>query len=806
MRRPWILALLLATAAASHGPCLADDAGASRGVEFFERKIRPVLVGRCYECHSAGAGKAKGGLRLDTREATRAGGDSGPAVVPGRADESPLVEAIRYELLEMPPDGKLADAVVADFEAWVNMGAPDPRDGPSAAPAEPAGIEPVAAGDLWSLRPIANPQVPPVHDLDWPRGPIDRFLLARLEREGLAPVADAGPERLLRRVSFDLVGLPPTPEQIQRFVADPSPIAFERLVDELLASLHFGERWGRHWLDIARYAESNGNAWNMTLPHAWRYRDYVIRSLNEDKPYDQFVVEQIAGDLLPAASRDRRDEQLIATGYLALGSKPFVDGETDETAVRPDWVDEQLDVVGKGLLGLTVACARCHDHKFDPIPQRDYYALAGIFFSTDLRCGPTVGKPPVWKQERIFDNAALALAPPEIVDEVRGAAEAFETLRDKLDKATKARKTAEGDEAAALEVEEAHLKTAMEQIKARTPAIAYAFGVQDAGHPGPARVRIRGVWDQLGAEVPRGFPSAVAPDDAPTIPPDASGRLELARWIVRADNPLASRVAVNRAWQHLFGRGIVETVDNFGTNGARPSHPELLDFLAHRFVHEQGWSLKSLIREIVTSRAYRLGAWHAPEAYAADPQARLLWRVPPRRLDAEALRDAILQVGGLLDPSPAQGSAVATLGYDHLNPKTVRTIHESGQAARRSVYLAALRGQDTDDLLKVFDFPDPGLVAGRREATTVPSQALYLLNSPLVREAADGLADRLLAGDDDDEARIARAYRIVLGREPNQAETRRGLRALGAFEGGDHERWSAYGQALLMSTEFRFLY
>ena len=692
-------------------PAWGDEAA---GIEFFEGKIRPVLVEHCYRCHATESEAIKGGLRLDDREAIRAGGDSGPAVVPGSVDESVLLEAIRYDgLYEMPPAGKLPDRVVADFEAWIAMGAPDPREA-AGKPSLAEGIDFEAARQSWAFRTPRGQAPPEVDRADWVRRPIDAFVLAGLEAEGLTPNPEADRLTLIRRVSFDLTGLPPSPEEVEAFVDDPAPDAYERLVETRLASPHYGERWARMWLDVARYGEDQahivGNDSSLTYPNAYLYRDWVIRALNLDMPYDRFLTLQLAADLVePESDADR-----AALGFVGLGPKYY---RRNSPEVMADEWEDRVDVVGRGLLGLTVACARCHDHKFDPIGDEDYYALAGVFASTEM-----FNRPLGADREAKEDGQA------------KKPAEALHVIRD-----TK---------------------------------------------PTDLNLFIRGNVNAKGPIVPRRFLEVLS-EGAPEPFGDAeSGRKALAGAIADRANPLTARVLVNRVWALDFGRPIVGTPSNFGILGEPPTHPDLLDDLAVRFM-ESGWSLKWLQREIVTSAAYRQSSRIDPTVAESDPANRLLGRMNRRRLGIEAWRDAILAAAGRLD---------STVGGPSIDPA-------DPEAGRRTIYAAVSRLQ-LNAMLALFDFPDPNAHSERRAETTTPLQKLFVLNSPFMIGQADALAARLARSEDDDPARINLAYRLLFGRPPAEAEVRIGL----AYLGDDPEgRWPRYAQALLASNELLML-
>jgi hypothetical protein len=814
-------------------------------VEFFEKKIRPVLASNCYNCHSANT-NAKGGLRVDDRNGLLQGGGRGPAVVPGQPDKSLLLQAVRHThaKLKMPPKKELAPEQLADLARWIQDGAAWPAVEVPASLGKPSAKYARLRKEHWAWQPLQAADVPTVRDAAWPRSDVDRFLLARLEARGLSPVPDADRTTLIRRVTFDLTGLPPTPAQIEAFVKDRSPTAFARVVDRLLASPAFGERWGRHWLDVARYGESTGSARNLPYPHAWRYRDWVIDAINSDMPYDQFLREQLAGDLLPAPTQRDRDRQLVATGFLALGVRDV--NQRFKVRFIMDNVDEQIDTVSRAVLALTVSCARCHNHKFDPIPTTDYYALAGIFRSTDLCAG--VRNKMGGGGLDYYDTALLlhlGSAKPYIPDALPGAAE-------KIARAKKAVALARAEFQAlvgtpkgkSLGADGRPLQMAARQkmvrlqkeLLALTDPAAHgpvALGVRDAKSVADTEIRIRGEAEQLGPVVPRGFLSVLDVPDAPKVNPKQSGRLELAQWLTSAKNSLTPRVMVNRVWQHLFGEGLVRSVDNFGMNGDKPSHPELLDYLAARFVRD-GWSVKKLVRALVLNRAYQLSSSAGPtdnpqstirNPQSIDPGNRLVWRHSPRRLDAEEIRDAMLAAGGTLDPARPQGSPAQELQVIELpdnGPLAKRLLAEALKSRHRSVYLPLVRGL-TPRSLEVFDFAEQGMVTGSRDTTTVATQALYLLNDPFVEWQALALAERVLRSAADDAGRIALAYRLAVGRAATAREVARARAYLADYEATARaERpapseesepaveprtaaWTSFCHALLASAEFRYL-
>ncbi len=855
------------TTAANERPLTADE------TKFFEQKIRPVLADKCYKCHSAEAGKTKGGLALDTRDGARKGGDTGPAIVPGDTRKSVLLDAIHYtnKELQMPPEkegGKLSSSVIADIETWVKMGAPDPRDGAAVTAKKEWDYD--KAKQHWAWQPPKKAAPPAVKNASWPRTDIDRFILAALEVKDLAPVPDADKLTLVRRVYFDLIGLPPTFEEITAFLDDKSPEAFTKVVDKLLNSAQFGERWGRHWLDVARYAESSGKDVNVAFPHAWRYRDFVIASFNADKPYDRFVREQIAGDLIPSANDRQKAEQLVATGFLALGTKSVNDQNPKQFYL--DVADEQIDTVSQAILGTTIACARCHDHKFDPITQHEYYALAGIFTSTDTRFGtaegiqnrhatdlvelpknsgePTLGRTMTREEREKVEKRLTDLREQQreyFTDMVR-------------QKAGKGGNNDAGKQLTFLRVrtELGQLDVRLKQYDAQTgEEKALAMGVRDLPTSrldafggtmrrlgqgrfnvrppefsaiGDAALYTRGDVDKPAEKVPRAFPVALTHSTPPTIPKGTSGRRELAEWLTDSNNPLTARVYANRVWGWLFGQGIVTTPDNFGNMGSRPSNQALLDTLAVKLV-ENGWSTKKLIREIVLSRAYQLSTAYDEAAHTADPENTLVWRMSPRRLDAECIRDAMLAVSGELDLKPPLASVVARVGDQPIGgPRFFGGLGESQINAEerfRSVYLPVIRDL-VPDTLALFDFPEPSLVSGTRDTTSVPSQALYMLNSDFVRHQAQGFADRVLrwrpsaAAKDADtqfKERVDVAYWLVFTRPPNGNESKAAADFFGKFNalnGGNSPKaleqtrsspaaWTSFCRALLASAEFRYL-
>jgi Protein of unknown function (DUF1553)/Protein of unknown function (DUF1549)/Planctomycete cytochrome C len=708
---------------------------------FFEVNVRPVLVKNCFPCHTSAQ---SGGLRVDSREALLKGGRSGPAIVPGDAEHSLLIRAIQQEhaSLKMPPAGKLEEEEIAGLVQWITDGAKWPK-----------GAEPLPAYQLteaqktfWSFQPLTQPEPPKVNSSRWSGTAIDRFVYARLDAKGFVPALKAGKLVLIRRATYDLTGLPPTPAEIDAFLTDQSPQAFEKLVDRLLASPAYGERWGRHWLDIARYADTSGCNSDFPIPAAYRYRNWVIDAFNRDLPYDQFLREQIAGDLLPAATDEDRNRKIVATGYLAI-SRRFGSGN-DEFHLT---IDDAIDNIGKGMLGLTVSCARCHDHKFDPIPTRDYYALYGILKSTRFAFPGTE----LYPHEKDFvalgtpaQTAELQKHQQEIFD-IEKKYKELETLRNKGERP-----------AAEATLEMNAMQQQIAELLKLASKVDKAYAVSE-GTPGNARILRVGDPKSPGPEAPRAFLTVLGGEPLPKEE-QGSGRLELARWITSQSNPLVARVMVNRIWQHHFGKGIVATPSDFGFRGSPPTHPELLDYLAAKFV-ESGWSVKAMHRMIMLSEAYQMGSTLNPKAAGTDARNETLWRFDRRRLDAEEIRDAMLATSGALDPTPATAHPfppetdwhytqhkpfIATYGTDH-----------------RSVYLVQQRIRK-QPFLETFDGPDPNASIAARAQSTTGLQALFLMNDPFAFEQADKLAVRVGMAFQTDAERVSYAFRLLYGRKP----------------------------------------
>ncbi len=862
--------------------------------EFFEAKIRPVLVEKCYSCHSA-AKKQRGRLSLDTKAATLKGGDSGSSLVAGKPGASLILKALNHASpdLKMPPDGKLPAEIIANFERWIADGAFDPRDGSGD---KIKGIDVAQGRQFWSFKPPQMPAMPTVKNAAWSHSAIDRFVLAKLEAEGLAPVKLAGRRELIRRLTFDLIGLPPTPDEVQAFENDPSPEAYAKVVERVLQSPHYGERWGRRWLDVARYAEDQAHTFAVTPnTNAYRYRDWVIAALNSDMPYDQFIKMQIAADTIDMPDAERI-KNLPALGFFGLGAQYYKN--SDAAKATADELDDRVDTLTRGFLGLTVSCARCHDHKFDPIPQIDYYSLAGIFQSCKLANVPlapaevvkqyTEGQSKLKKvadeqksftkqekaahAENSVGTAAQAIvaawryqadnrgpkkmsmaefaaqeklstdelqrwvkflqaAPkssalescrvmfqsqPAMREQVETAAKDVQV---KLSEAVAAKKAGKlkKDQTELLKVflgEKGPLEPSDDELKTLLPAekkqkldqfaadmklvkTSYsqtpppvAHGLAE-GSPQNMKVFLRGNPAKLGDVAPRRFLQVLS-TDSPAFS-KGSGRLELADAIANRNNPLTARVIVNRLWQGHFGRGLVGTTSNFGELGERPSHPELLDYLACRLM-DQGWSLKAIHREIVLSTTYQLSSDDSAINSTKDAGNRWLWRHERARLDVESWRDAMLVVAGKLDP---------TLGGPTFDLNNTAVL-------RRTVY-AKISRHDLNATLRLFDFPDANITSERRSETTVPQQQLFAMNSPFVVETAKAFAVRLHSEAKDNDARIRRGFQLAFGRQPTSDELSVALGYLNEDDSLEQRaairltRWERFAQILLAGNEFAYV-
>lgn len=823
-------------------------------LELFEKKIRPALIEHCYECHAVDADDIGGGLLLDSQQGLLTGGDNGPAIVPGNAKSSLLIDAIEYQDLEMPPDEKLPPHVITDFKRWIAMGAADPRKQRTrtkTSPNERTESAETANKTLWSLDPITDPPLPSA-DSDWPQQALDHYVFAKLAAADLSPNPPANPRVMIRRLYFDLTGLPPSPAEVNDYASSPSQHKYEGIVDKLLADRAFGERWGRHWLDVVRYGESTGSSRDVLMLHAWRYRDYVIDALNADLPYDQFVTEQLAGDLMESDSHQQQRRRSIATGLLAIGSKSLNGGN-----LVYDMIDDQIDVTSKAILGLTVSCARCHDHKFDPIPTADYYSLAGIFLSTETRYGGGTNRP-----KNSADKAKVYLTLGDAVSQdIIDQRDAARKLHDRLQKqvASSRKRVASLTKDVPKPYQQNHekalpddlgtdtqkvirqLRTAARLLKERQSSLAdaksklgpepnYALGVFDKKKITNANILLRGEKGEPTDEVPRGFLSAIngsrhekdsrqkkptepkssnAPGHSFSIDETESGRRQLAAWMTGPHNPLTARVMVNRIWQHLMGQGIVETVDNFGVSGLPPSDKPLLDHLATRFAHTHAWSVKAMIREIVTSATYQQSSEATAASIAADPDNRHWWRVPRRRLEAEAMRDAMLSVSELLDLEPLAGSLVQQIGEGEVG-RNIDTTVLSQPMNHRSVYLPIIRGIIPEPL-KLFDFPEPSNPQGRRDSSTTPTQALYLMNSKFIRRVAVAFAEDLIDSPryTTTTQRVIEARLRCFGDDPSASQLARDRKfieeATADQDGNLRLAMQIYCQALIASAPFRFV-
>jgi cytochrome c553/mono/diheme cytochrome c family protein len=830
-----VLVLALGTRVAS-----AADSDAT-GLDFFEKKIRPVLVANCYQCHSASAKEVKGELRLDTKAGIRKGGETGPAVVPGKPSESLLIQALRHEDgMEMPPKQKLSDDIIADFTKWVQQGAVDPRESNVSTVGKKISL--AEARKFWSLQPPKVVAPAKATNAAWAKTEIDRYVIAGLEANKLAPVADADKRVLIRRLYYDLIGLPPTPEEIEAFANDKSPKATEALVDRLLAMPQFGERWGRHWLDVVRYGESTGKERNVPYNYAWRYRDYVFDAFAKNKPYDQFIREQVAGDLLPSSSPEQKNELITATGFLALSPRSLNERNPEQFAM--DVADEQIDVTTRAVMAISVACARCHDHKFDPIQQQDYYALAGIFRSTDVFAGVKRGNNKTGYEGDYIslvsagagkgseqDRRELARLDREISEAKIDLARAKETLKEELTpaqiKALKQKAKAaknnkrpnKPNQANPFQKEERRLAQLVEDRdalqKKLQPSGEPAMGVRESSKLMDCNINIRGEVNDLGDQVDRGFVRVLLYPGAPTINKTQSGRLQLANWLTNESNPLTARVMANRVWYHLFGRGLVETIDNFGAMGEMPTHPDLLDYLAVRFMQGK-WSTKQLIREIVLSRTYQMASDHSPVNYNVDPENKFVWRMSRKRLEAEAIRDAVLATSGKLKLERPHGSPVMKLTGGELG-RQVRGDELLKENEYRSCYLPLARGY-VPEFLNVFDMADPELVTGQRDVTTVATQALYMMNSPVVQELSTATAERVLKNEKlkDEGNRIDYAFQLTLGRRATADQIGAAQQFLKDFESSQAsgmkpeqrrlQAWTTFCHTLYASAEFRYVY
>lgn len=774
----------------------AEESFTQEQLDFFENRIRPILVEHCYECHSADSKSIQAKLRLDGREFAIQGGDSGAALVPSKPHESLLIAAVSWKGIEMPPDRKLKDEQITDLVRWVEMGVPWPGD-LSAGNSNNKSSEydwSKWRSEHWAFQSISTPEPPSLDDTSWCKSPIDYFVLSELEANGLQPSPSADPRTLIRRIRFDLVGLPPSIDEVLAFEeayrSNPNQ-AVSDYVEKLLASKHYAERWARHWLDVARYSDGFGGFLdNASYENAWRYRDWVTDAFDQDMPFGDFLRLQIAGDIVGDKS------SAIATGFLALGPNYISDGgDPDSTAqAKAETLSDRIDTLSQGLLGLTVACARCHDHKFDPIPQEDYYSLAGIFNNCATEDIPLVANEVV---EAFNQHQAMM----QMQEKMLGS------LRNELQKVSEANGAAElGSDEKKKELQTLidNGQAKLEELKKSAPPMfAKAHTLRDKASADMA-LAIRGNLLKPGPIAPRRFLRIIAGDDRVNFA-KGSGRLELAEAIADPANPLAARVFVNRVWMHHFGQALVRTPNNFGALGEKPSHPELLDWLARRLL--DSGSMKDLHRAILNSATYQMSSRQDSENYAKDGDNRWIWRMNPRRMDAEVWRDSLLDVCGELD---------LTVG----GPPT-----ENIESRRRTLYFKVSRNGDafaTDEFLRLFDFPLMRSSVAQRPSSIVPQQYLFLLNSPFMQQRAKSFAERMMKESNEDSVRIERAYQILYQRSASEKELAIGLEFLGtglSAEGlGDQTsdqtsdrqverlaRWEQYSQALLGSNEFMYL-
>lgn len=777
-------------------------------IEFFENDVLPILKNNCFKCHGGGE-KINGGLRLTSRQGILEGGDSGPAVSLEYPEESYLLGAVNYDLFEMPPSGQLPPEEIAILTRWVESGLPWPPGavelghGSDDTGSEPAVNEQTKS--FWSFQPAVRPDVPRTKNSTWVTNPIDAFILARLEDAGLSPAQPATKEALLRRAYYDLIGLPPTPKQVQEFLRDEDPLAYEKVVDKLLDSPQYGEHWGRHWLDLVRYAETNSYERDGAKPYAWRYRDYVIRSFNDDKPFDQFIIEQLAGDEL----EEPTPETIIATGYYRLGI--WDDEPSDPLQALYDDLDDILATTGQVFLGLTVNCARCHDHKLDPFPQRDYYRLLSFFNGVTrfgVRSTESVAKnslrPIASDSQQQRHQEEIASYEKQVRSIRRRIREIERLVREDFSPVELEDFKHEQNQVPLLESrvpelispdtfdEYKRLKDRWAELREnRPPALAQALCVTEIGaQPRETHILVRGNPHVAGEEVSPGFPTVLGWDDpvVPAMPDDAetSGRrLVLARWLAEDKNQLTPRVLVNRVWQYHFGRGIVRSPNNFGLQGDPPTHPELLDWLASELV-TGGWRLKRLHKLIMLSSTYRMSSRAYDEALAKDPRNDLFWRFDMRRLSAEEIRDSIFAVNGSLNPQMG-GPSIYSKIPDEVHAGQSRPGDGWGdsspeQRARRSIYIHIKRSLITP-LLAAFDVADTDSSCPVRFSTVQPTQALTMLNSDFLNQQAGVFADFAASeAGNDPGGQVGFVLHRALQREPTGAEVARGVDLMQALE------------------------
>ena len=823
-----LLMLFVATAALGNRPLQAADDQNPERLKQFRSQVLPILKSKCLKCHGLDE-KIKGGLKLTSRENLLKGGDSGPAIDTDDLAGSVLLQAIHYDGLEMPPRGKLPDKEIKILEQWVNSGAP-----------WPAGLDlaKTTIGQIteedrayWAYQPPARVQVPQVQNKSWVASPIDAFIAAGLETAKLAPAPQADRRTLIRRLSYDLTGLPPTPEEVDAFVADQDPAAYEKLVDKLLASPHYGERWGRHWLDVVRFAETNGYERDGIKPYAWRYRDYVIRSFNADKPFDQFVREQIAGDELAKTKWDA--DAVVASGYHRLGV--WDDEPADPLQARYDELDDIVATTAQTFLGMTMNCARCHDHKIDPVPQRDYYRFLAFF--ADI---------PRMSNDRNV-RSANSLADISSPEHKKAYEAEFQQRQKEIEELTRQMVVIEDAAIRKMSAEEQRaaegldrpqvvnkikgflseaefkayngLKRKRQDLEKRPdPRQDLALSINNPiVRPQPTHILARGNPHSPAAEVTPGFPAVLTSTDPKLPAVDDQKKLvgrrsALADWIASPTNPLTARVFVNRLWQHHFGRGLVSTPNDFGQYGERPTHPELLDWLANDFV-AGGWKIKRFHKLICMSATYRMSCRPDDKALQADPSNQLLWRYPIRRLSAEELRDSMLDVAGLLNRRMFGESVYPPIPKEVLAGQSIPgngwPFSNKDDSNRRSVYVHVKRSLRLP-ILSMYDQADTDTSCPSRYVTTVPTQALSLFNGKFTHDTAAAFAARLKKDEPTDEqARVRRAVRLTTGRSPSQDEVAKDVAFIDSLQKelklSADEAWTQYGVMLLNTNEFVYL-
>lgn len=774
----------------------------AEAIAFYKNKVKPILVENCHECHGSDPDDLGGALALTSRASILRGGDSGPAVDSNSLDESLLLKVINYDIYEMPPSGKMPSDKIKVLRQWVKLGMPfDPADEKDVI-AESHSTVPTVNEETkkwWSFQPVSRPEPPAVNDQQWPINSIDQFVLGRLESNSLQPATQATRGVLIRRVYYDLLGLPPSPEEVEAFVADPDPNAYEKLVDRLLESPHYGEKWGRHWLDLVRYAESNSFERDGTKPFVWRYRDYVIRSFNEDKPYDQFLMEQLAGDEISNPTRDT----LIATGYYRLGQ--WDDEPVDALKAKYDELDDIVKTTSQTMLGLTVDCARCHDHKIDPIPQSDYYAMVSFFENIrhyGVRSNESVHAASV--------KTVLGQSDPASQKSHQKRLDAIEEQIEKI--VALARPDFQGVEREDFQYEMNQLAIMKKRIgnqisqkqfdkfrqllnrkrKAieNPPGSIKVLCVKENGaKPIESFVRVRGNPHVTGPKVEPSFISVLDdPNPSVELPPhgESTGRrLAFAKWLVDPENPLTARVMVNRLWQYHFGRGLVRTTSDFGFQGTKPTHPELLDWLASEFVARK-WSLKQMHRLMMNSRAYQMSSQFSPEGYEKDPANDLFWRFDLRRLTAEEIRDSILAVNGQLKLDKMYGPSIFPIMPKEVLAGQSRPGQNWGNSSeedrrRRSIYIHIKRSLGLP-ILTTNDSADTDNPCPVRFITTQPTQSLGMLNSEFTNLQAKKFAKmiRMKYGDDPRE-QVSRVLERVTQRPATETEIERGIKLMASW-------------------------